>query len=197
MNFGEDYVQKFKKNLDKFDFNTIKKVVDEIMNAKRNGKTIFVMGNGGSAATASHFACDLSKSTVRKFYEPDSKRFRAVSLNDNIPSMTAYSNDLSYEEIFSQQLYNLINDGDLVIIITGSGNSPNVINAVKLAKKYNAITIGMLGFNGGKLLDMVDYVLLYESDNYGRIEDAHMMFCHIIVHWIMKIEKTNPNVLKS
>ena len=189
MNFGEDYVQKFKKNLDKFDFNTIKKVVDEIMNAKRNGKTIFVMGNGGSAATASHFACDLSKSTVRKFYEPDSKRFRAVSLNDNIPSMTAYSNDLSYEEIFSQQLYNLINDGDLVIIITGSGNSPNVINAVKLAKKYNAITIGMLGFNGGKLLDMVDYVLLYESDNYGRIEDAHMMFCHIISNWIKELEK--------
>ena len=151
------------------------------------------MGNGGSASTASHFACDLGKSTIRQFFEPKVRRFRVISLNDNVPTMTAYSNDLSYDEIFAQQLYNLINDGDVVIAITGSGNSKNVINAIKLAKKYNATTIGMLGFKGGKLKDMLDYVLHFEDDHYGRVEDAHMMFCHIIVNWIMDIEKQNPD----
>lgn len=189
--YAKEYAEKFKEVLDKFDMTKVKEVIDVILNAKRNGKTIFVMGNGGSASTASHFACDLGKSTVKDFYQPSSQRYRVLSLNDNIPTMTAYSNDLSYDEIFAQQLYNLIQDGDVVIVITGSGNSKNVVNAVKVAKKYNATIISMLGFSGGVLKDMSDHVLHFEDNHYGRVEDFHMMLCHIITYWIMEIEK-NP-----
>src|SRR5437870_9798276 len=121
-----------------------------------NGHRIFVMGNGGSAATASHFALDLAKNTIM----PGAPRLKAISLTDHVPLITAWSNDTHYEHIFAEQLANLIEPGDVVIGISASGNSPNVINAMKLAKSFRASTIGLLGAKGGKIKDMVDaYVL--------------------------------------
>src|SRR6266702_277213 len=115
--------------------------------AYRNGHRIFIMGNGGSAATASHFALDLAKNTIM----PGAPRLKAISLTDHVPLITAWSNDTAYEHIFSEQLTNMIEPGDVAIGISASGNSPNVINAVKLAQQSRAATIGLLGATGGKL----------------------------------------------
>ncbi len=138
------------------------------------------MGNGGSASLASHFACDLSKGTLQNVHDDNEKRFRVISLTDNIALMTAYSNDLGYEHVFSQQLKNLVNEGDVVIGISASGNSKNVINAISLAKKSKAVSIGLLGFDGGKLKEIVDLKLWVNKDNYGIVEDVHSSLQHMI-----------------
>src|SRR3989475_9153481 len=111
----------------------------------RQGRRIFIMGNGGSAATASHFALDLAKNTIM----PGAPRVKAISLTDHVPLITAWSNDTAYEHIFAEQLVNMIEPGDLVIGISASGNSPNVINALQLAKQTRAFTVGLLGAKGG------------------------------------------------
>src|SRR5437660_10098206 len=131
-------------------------VLSILEEAYHNGHRIFVMGNGGSAATASHFALDLAKNTIM----PGAPRLKAISLTDHVPLITAWSNDTHYEHIFAEQLANLIEPGDVVIGISASGNSPNVINAMKLTKQYKASTVALLGAKGGKLKDIVDaYVL--------------------------------------
>ncbi|HXL38604.1 MAG TPA: SIS domain-containing protein, partial [Ktedonobacteraceae bacterium] len=116
-----------------------------------SGHRIFIMGNGGSAATASHFALDLAKNTIM----PGAPRLKAISLTDHVPLITAWSNDTAYEHIFAEQLANMIEPGDLVIGISTSGNSPNVINAIQLAKACKASTVGLLGAKGGKIKEMV------------------------------------------
>ncbi len=134
------------------------------------------MGNGGSAATASHFACDLGKETVVE----GRPRFRVLSLNDNVPLMTALSNDFGYHAIFKEQLSNLVNEGDIVIGITGSGNSANVLEAIEYARSRKAITIGLIGFGGGKLKDLVDEAIVISSTNYGHVESVHLIIEHLI-----------------
>src|ERR1700680_5283845 len=128
---------------------TVLRLLEE---AYRNGRRIFIMGNGGSAATASHFALDLAKNTIM----PGAPRLKAISLTDHVPLITAWSNDTHYEHIFAEQLTNMMEPGDVVIGISASGNSANVINAVKLAQQSRAETIGLLGATGGKLKNMVD-----------------------------------------
>src|SRR5712671_2946096 len=120
--------------------------------AYHNGRRIFIMGNGGSAATASHFALDLSKNTIMA----GAPRLKAISLTDHVPLITAWSNDTAYEHIFAEQLANMIESGDVVIGISTSGNSPNVINALRLAKEMRGYTVGLLGAKGGKIREMVD-----------------------------------------
>src|SRR5437867_7409310 len=129
--------------------------------AYRTGNRIFIMGNGGSAATASHFALDLAKNTIM----PGVPRLKAISLTDHVPLITAWSNDTAYEHVFAEQLAYLIEPGDIVIGISTSGNSPNVINALRLAKKSGAYTIGLLGAKGGKIKDMVDAYVLALGQN--------------------------------
>src|SRR5207247_4089639 len=136
----------------------------------RRGRRVFIMGNGGSAATASHFALDLAKNTIM----PGVPRLKAISLTDHVPLITAWSNDTHYEHIFAEQLANLIEPGDVVIGISASGNSPNVINAVKLARQSRAATIGLLGATGGKLKSIVDAAVLAPGQNIEQEEDAHM-----------------------
>src|SRR5256884_4283800 len=132
---------------------TVLRLLEE---AYHNGRRIFIMGNGGSAATASHFALDLAKNTIM----PGAPRLKAISLTDHVPLITAWSNDIAYEHIFSEQLANMIEPGDVVIGISASGNSPNVINAMKLTKQHRGFTIGLLGARGGQIKQMVDaYVL--------------------------------------
>jgi len=144
--------------------------------AYRDNRRVFVMGNGGSAATASHFALDLAKNTISR----DSHRLRVLSLTDHVPLITAWSNDYAYEHIFSEQLANLVEAGDVVIGISASGNSLNVINACCLAKQEAATTIGLLGANGGKMRELVDAYILAPGQNIEQEEDAHMILTHVI-----------------
>ena len=144
--------------------------------AYRTGHRIFIMGNGGSAATASHFALDLAKNTIM----PGVPRVKAISLTDHVPLITAWSNDTAYEHIFEEQLANMIEPGDVVIGISTSGNSLNVINALWLAKQTGAATVGLLGANGGLIKNIVDAYVLAPGQNIEQEEDAHLILAHVI-----------------
>src|SRR5436190_11140753 len=141
-----------------------------------SGHRIFIMGNGGSAATASHFALDLAKNTIM----PGAPRVKAISLTDHVPLITAWSNDTAYEHVFAEQLANMIEPGDVAIGISTSGNSPNVINALRLTKQQGGVTIGLLGAEGGKIKDIVDAYVLAPGQNIEQEEDAHMILAHVI-----------------
>ncbi len=157
----------------------------------RNGHRIFIMGNGGSAATASHFALDLAKNTIM----PGAPRLKAISLTDHVPLITAWSNDTAYEHIFEEQLANMIEPGDLVIGISTSGNSPNVINALKLAKKSCAATVGLLGAEGGLIKNIVDSYVLAPGQNIEQEEDAHMILTHFITRHMREVVRSYAHKL--
>jgi D-sedoheptulose 7-phosphate isomerase len=158
-------------------------LVDEfaarLYRAYKDGKQVFVLGNGGSASTASHMAADLGKNTIGA----SMRRFRIMSLNDNMPLMTALSNDLGYHRVFAEQLMNLIRPGDVLVVISGSGNSPNVLRAVEYARDQCAQVVGLLGFSGGRAAALCDTALVVGSDDYGVIEDAHLILNHILVEY--------------
>lgn len=145
-----------------------------------NNKKVIILGNGGSAATASHFACDLGKGASLEGL----KRFRVISLTDNLPLITAISNDLSYDEVFKYQLENILENDDLVIGISASGNSENVVRAFEFAKSKNAKTFGLIGFLGGRLKDLSDRFIHVNSFNYGMVEDIHLIIEHMITQYI-------------
>jgi len=155
----------------------IDRIIDILFDAYKKDKQVFVMGNGGSAATASHFCNDLSK-TVQS---TGKKGFRALPLTDNVSLMTAWGNDTSFENIFYGQLVNLLNPGDVVIGISGGGNSSNVIKAIKYANNNKATTIGLLGYSGGKLMPLARENILVPIDNYQFIEDVHLIVIHLII----------------
>ena len=154
----------------------IDEIINKFMDAYNDNRQIFLFGNGGSAATASHFACDLGKGTAVQ----NKKRFRVYSLADNISFMTAWANDTDYEFIFSEQMENFLESGDVAFALSGSGNSKNVLNALKLAKEKNVLTIGLTGYAGGKMKDLCDICIIVPSDNMQKIEDVHLVLCHII-----------------
>src|SRR5438094_1499685 len=161
----------------------LESVLHVLEEAYGSGHRIFIMGNGGSAATASHFALDLAKNTIM----PGAPRLKAISLTDHVPLITAWSNDTAYEHIFSEQLANMIEPGDVAIGISASGNSPNVINALNLAKQYRASTIGLLGASGGKIKGMVDAYILAPGQNIEQEEDAHMILAHVITRHMREV----------
>jgi len=152
----------------------------------RHGRRIFIMGNGGSAATASHFALDLAKNTIM----PGAPRVKAISLTDHVPLITAWSNDTAYEHIFAEQLANMIEPGDVVIGISASGNSLNIINALQVAKRSQAATIGLLGATGGKIKHMVDAYVLAPGQNIEQEEDAHLILAHIITRHMREVVRS-------
>jgi D-sedoheptulose 7-phosphate isomerase len=162
------------------DLDAIERIARAIEKAERTGRQIFVLGNGGSAATASHIATDLSKTAQRN----GKRLLRCMSLTDNVPFMTAIANDLGYDEVFSRQLESYLRRGDVVVLISGSGNSPNVVSAARYAKKHGAVTVGMTGFSGGKLRQLVDVCLHVDSDQYGVIEDLHMAAGSILAFYL-------------
>jgi D-sedoheptulose 7-phosphate isomerase len=147
--------------------------------AYQDGKQVFVLGNGGSASTASHMAADLGKNTIGA----NMRRFRIMSLNDNVPLMTALSNDIGYERMFAEQLVNLIRPGDVLVAISGSGNSPNVLRAIDYARRQCAQVVGLLGFSGGRAVELCDTAIVVDSQDYGVIEDAHLILNHILVEY--------------
>ena len=176
MNMVNDYFTEMEHMLTSISRLDIQKVFSLLENAYFSGHRVFIMGNGGSAATASHFALDLAKNTIT----PHAPRLKAISLTDHVPLITAWSNDTAYEHIFAEQLANLIEAGDVVIGISTSGNSLNVINALLLAKQSQAYTIGLLGATGGKIKDLVDAYILAPGKNIEQEEDAHMILAHVI-----------------
>ncbi|WOB07273.1 SIS domain-containing protein [Piscinibacter gummiphilus] len=178
--FAEWYRDRELEQWERFDYAALEKIAKAIEKVEKSGKTIFVMGNGGSAATASHIATDWSK-TAERVNKP---LIRCISLNDNTAFMTAIGNDLGYDEIFARQLRNLCGKGDLVVIISGSGNSPSVLKANDYAKSVGATTVGLTGFTGGKLRKDVDICFHVESDQYGVIEDMHMAAGSILAFYL-------------
>jgi D-sedoheptulose 7-phosphate isomerase len=147
------------------------------------GGRIFIMGNGGSAATASHFALDLAKNTIMQ----GAPRVKALSLTDHVPLITAWSNDTAYEHIFAEQLVTMIEPGDAVIGISASGNSLNIINALQVAHETHATTIALLGAKGGRIKHMVDAYVLAPGQNIEQEEDAHLMMTHVITRHMREV----------
>lgn len=154
----------------------IHKVADLLKDAYQNNKQVFIMGNGGSAATASHLACDLQKGITSMC----PKRFKVMSVTDNVSLMTAWANDSDYSEIFAQQIATWVEPGDLVLGISGSGNSPNVIKGIEVGNEKGAITAGIAGYEGGKLAKVAQHCIVVHSDNMQHIEDVHMVLAHLL-----------------
>jgi D-sedoheptulose 7-phosphate isomerase len=157
-------------------------VAEAFLKAYNDEKHIFVMGNGGSASTASHLACDINKGV--SFGQE--KRFKVICLNDSVPTMLAYANDLSYEDVFLEQLKNFFRAGDVVMGISGSGNSKNVLKAVSYAARNGGKTVGLCGFQGGELATLADISLIVRSNDMQKIEDVHMIVVHMLMQALQK-----------
>jgi D-sedoheptulose 7-phosphate isomerase len=175
-----DYLAEIKNSLDEMSENStghLDNVVSILVKARKKRNTVFMMGNGGSAATASHFAEDLAKCTIT-----DGKpRFKVISLTDSMPGILAWANDASYEDIFIEQLKNLMEPGDVVVGFSGSGNSMNVIKAIDYANDNGGITIGISGYDGGKLLKRAQQNIHIPSYNMQRVEDIHLLVSHLLM----------------
>lgn len=176
----QKYISHLQGVLERLKLADVRKSIDVIMDAYHADKQVFVIGNGGSASTASHLACDLGKGTS----VAGKKRFRVISLTDNVASMTAWSNDVSYDDVFVEQLKNLVNSCDVVIGISASGNSENVIRAMQHASEIGCRTIGWSGFGGGRLAKICEVNVIVDSDQYGPVEDVHLILNHILHAWI-------------
>lgn len=164
----------------------IQEAVDLLDRARYEGRRVFLFGNGGSAATASHFACDLGKGT-RVPGRPD---FKVMALGDGLPTLTAYANDMGYERVFAEPLMAWAQPGDIALGISGSGNSPNVLRAMEVAREKKLVTVGFIGFQGGRLKDLVDLSVIAASDHMGQIEDAHHITQHAICDALLRRAKS-------
>ena len=174
-----DYLERLKSTIDRIPTERVEAMGEILYRAYRHSKQVFIIGNGGSAATASHMACDLGKNTIA----PNRPRFRVLSLNDNMPLLSALANDVGYEHVFSEQLTNLIRPGDVLISITGSGNSPNILRAMEYARTRAAMNIALLGFDGGRAMELADEYVLVPANDYGIVEDVHMVLDHILTEY--------------
>lgn len=170
------YYEQLQAVIADLDSKKIARVIEVLLEANERGSTIFIFGNGGSAATSTHFANDLAKGCSVE----GCSRLRAISLTDNVALISALANDTGYENIFSYQLENLVRPRDIVIGISGSGNSPNVLKGIQVAREAGAYTIGFCGYGGGKLRGMVDLDITSDCLNMQQVEDLHMTLCHCI-----------------
>ena len=171
-----DYIEQVRTALSELPGDKIESIVEVLHKARVGGRRVFIFGNGGSAATASHFACDLNKGATCS----GQPKFRAIALTDNIPLVSAWANDSAYEDIFTQQLENHVDAGDIVIGISGSGNSMNVVNALKLANSRGATTLALTGFDGGKVKDIAHLCLIVRNNSMEQVEDIHLLLEHVI-----------------
>lgn len=173
------YFEKEKAVLDAISKDDLNTLMNVLMQAREDGQNIFIMGNGGSAATASHYVCDFNKGIS---YGKE-KMFKFICLNDNVPTMMAYANDLSYADVFVGPLKNFMEKGDIVIGISGSGNSENVVRAIQFANENDGVTVGLTGYNGGKVKKLSKYNVHVPIDDMQITEDLHM----VLDHCMMKI----------
>lgn len=172
-----EYKEKIKNALDIFEFDS--EIVEVLKNSKKTDQKIFVAGNGGSAAIAIHYVCDFSKG-ANNDWKNNFNRYKAICLSDNIGYMTAISNDENYDEIFKQQLINLAGKNDILVLISSSGNSPNIIKAAEYAREAGLIVIGITGFTGGKLKELCHYSAHINFGSYTVSEDIHHIFGHYL-----------------
>jgi D-sedoheptulose 7-phosphate isomerase len=185
MSFVQEYKSDLVSAIDLIDLAKVDQIIEIFKTARANGKHIFTCGNGGSGATASHFVCDIVKGAS---FKRDS-RFKVMSLSDNVATVLAYANDVSYDCIFVEQLKNFASAGDVVLGISGSGNSPNVLNAFEYANSIGCETIALTGRDGGKLGPMAKLNLNVPVPHMGRIEDAHMIVAHMVAYYFMDTER--------
>ena len=178
------YFKHLTQILSELDLSSIEKFIGLLLSARKEGKNVYFIGNGGSAATASHFANDLAIGTRSKKLP-----FKVMSLTDNSSVITAIGNDYGYEQVFVKQLEACLGSGDLLVAISASGNSPNILKAVEYTKENNGITIGLTGFDGGELKKIVDHVIHVPTVNgdYGPVEDVHMILDHVVGNYLMKM----------
>lgn len=172
------YIENFKLLLDHVDLAAVERVVDLLREARDDGATVYIAGNGGSAATATHMVNDLGKATKRS----GRRAMRVLCLSDNVSWLTALANDEGYERAFSGQMENFASEGDVLVVISASGNSPNLLDAVQLARHRGVRTVALLGFDGGRLRDRVDEHVLIETEigAYGPVESAHSVVCDMV-----------------
>ena len=176
MSYIRWYLDELGNILDQLPQDQIAQIIRTLEQARLECRQIFLIGNGGSAATASHFANDLLKSTVAE----GKPRIKVLALTDNIPIMMAYANDCGYETIFAEQLDALAASGDVLVAFSGSGRSPNVIRALDLARQRGLTTIGITGRDGGEMLERCDICLIAPCQPMEQIEDVHVVLCHLI-----------------
>jgi D-sedoheptulose 7-phosphate isomerase len=185
MSFPEHYKSNLLQAIQTIDLTRVEAAITLLARARDEDRRIFVCGNGGSASTASHFATDMVKGAS---YGRD-KRFRIMALTDSLPTITAYSNDVSYECVFVEQLKNFAEPGDVLIAVSGSGNSPNVLRAVEYANSIGCRTIGLSGRDGGALGKLAELNLHVGHPHMGRIEDGHMVILHMICYYFMEEDR--------
>jgi D-sedoheptulose 7-phosphate isomerase len=182
--FPQLYKADVLKAIETVDLDRVNQAISILAQARDEDRRIFVCGNGGSASTASHFVCDMAKGAS---YKRD-KRFRIMALTDSLPTITAYSNDVCYECVFVEQLKNFAQHGDVLVAISGSGNSPNVLRAVEYANSIGCMTIALSGRDGGKLGPLARLNIQASNPHMGRIEDVHMIVLHMIGYYFMDHE---------
>ncbi|HZD39281.1 MAG TPA: SIS domain-containing protein [Terriglobales bacterium] len=190
-----DYVRGFDSLLRQIDGEVIGRIVQYLRNAGRRGAMIYVAGNGGSAATASHWVNDLGKATKAS----GEAGLRVMSLSDNVSWLTALANDEGYDRVFSGQLENFARPGAVLVVISASGNSPNLVEAVELARRHGVQTLGFLGFDGGVLKNKVDDYLWFRTEKgaYGLVESGHALLCHILTTCLMQPETATMQNLRE
>lgn len=177
--FLKNYLTELSRILDTVSADEFESFIEMLTNAYEREANIFIFGNGGSAASAAHFACDINKGYS---YGKD-RRFKVICLNDNIPTILAYANDMSYDIVFVEQLKNFMEKDDLVIGVSGSGNSVNVLNAIEYANKNGAKTFGISGYGGGRLKQISNKHLVIDSNDMQKIEDLHLIIMHCTMQW--------------
>ena len=188
------YLQQQKAALDSIPQEKVARLIDRLRAAVAEDRQIFVFGNGGSAANASHFATDLGKGSSDKLVSQGGRRrFRVLSINDNVSWITALGNDYAYEDVYARQLENYARPGDFVLVMSVSGNSPNVVKAVEWAKRHGVFTAALVGGKLGRLAELADEPIVIDSQHYGRVEDAHMAICHMLCYAFMEM----PEIAKS
>jgi len=175
--FARNYLEQHKCIFDAISLDALDEIIEILSTAYEKRNSIFIFGNGGSGITASHFACDINKGVSAGL----KKRFRVICLNDNIATMLAYANDMSYPDIFVEQLKNFLEEDDVTIGISGSGNSSNVINAIRYANENGAKSIAFTGFKGGELARIAQTSIIVPTDDMQKIEDLHAILSHIVM----------------
>ena len=176
-----EYQNELQRTLADLDTALVEEIAEKVKGLTQRQGTLFVAGNGGSAATASHLVCDIQKTVLGHGTPNTAKaRHRVIALNDNVPLLTAWGNDAHYDQVFAQPLLNLGSENDLLLVITGSGNSPNILEALAVAKEIGMQSYAFLGFDGGKAKGLADEHFLIAHDHYGVIEDMHMIIVHML-----------------
>ena len=189
-----DYLAETRGTLDGLSVQEIQAFIEALEQAYRDGRQVLIIGNGGSAASATHLAVDLSKTVLGRPVNRGAKRFRALALTTDVSVLTAWANDFSFDDVFAEQIEALGQPGDLLVVITGSGNSPNVVAGVVTAKRLGMRAIGLLGFDGGRVKDLLETHILVRSDDYGHVEDMHMVLVHLVTRYFSGVIRSGRSL---